>query len=58
MEKWEKTLRNKLGSELKEGLHDISQGDFKAFTGKQGKIDFEVELERTLREIINNKYGK
>jgi len=55
MEDWEKRLRERLENELEEKMYQIGEGDFIAFTGKQGKIDFEVSLEKTLREIMKDK---
>ncbi len=58
MEDWEKALREKLENELEEKMYQIGEGDFIAFTGKQGKIDFEVSLDKTLREVIKGKNEK
>ena len=55
MEDWEVELRDRLDKEVKDGMHQIKEGDFIAFTGKQGYIDFEVELERTFRTIMDKK---
>ena len=54
MEDWEIELRDKLDKELESKLYEIREGEFVVFTGKQGKIDLEVGIERTLREIVNN----
>lgn len=54
MEDWEVELRERLGKEIKDGLHQIKEGEFVVYTGKQGYIDFEVELERTFRQIMND----
>ena len=58
MEDWEIELRDKLDKELESKLYEIREGDFTVFTGKQGKIDLEVEIERTLREVLNNNSNK
>ena len=44
--KWEEEFRKKLNEELSEGIYDISAGNLVCFTGKQGKIDLEVELKK------------
>lgn len=54
MDDWEKELREKLDSELTDKLYEIKAGDYVMFTGKAGKIDLEVEVEKTLREKIKN----
>ncbi len=53
MEKWEKEIRAHLNETLKEGLHQIGDSPFVAWTGKQGKIDFEVAVLKELREKCN-----
>jgi hypothetical protein len=53
MKQWEKELREKLKLKIKPGIYNVSAGNFIAYTGMQGKIDFEVELERTIRKYLN-----
>ena len=53
--KWEEELRKKLNKELSEGIYDISMGNLVCFTGKQGKIDLEVEV---IKELNQNKDEK
>ena len=48
--KWEEEFRKKLNEELPEGIYDISAGNLVCFTGKQGKIDLEVEVIKELKE--------
>ncbi len=57
MEDWEKELREKLNKELLEGSYQIGDptSGFIAFTGKQGKINFEVELTRYIKNTITCK---
>jgi hypothetical protein len=55
MEQWEKELREKLQKKIKPGIYDVSAGKFVAYTGMQGKIDFEVELERAIRKLLNKQ---
>lgn len=57
MEDWEKELRDRLDSTLENKLYRVGEGDFIAFTGKQGYIEIEVEVERTLREALT-KFDK
>lgn len=52
MEDWEKGLRERLENEVEEKMYQIGEGEFVVFTGKQGKIEFEVSLERTFREMM------
>jgi len=55
---WEKELRKKLNKELSEGIYDISEGNLVCFTGKQGKIDLEVEVIKELKSkisLLNNQ---
>ena len=47
--KWEEEFRKKLNEELSEGIYDISTGNLVCFTGKQGKIDLEVEVIKELK---------
>ena len=51
MEKWEKDLRAKLELEFDDGMYRIGVPPMVALTGKQGKIDFEVMLEKMSNEI-------
>lgn len=53
MEQWEIDLRAKLQAELPDGGYDISAGDLRLFTGKGGKIEFEVELQREVRKFTH-----
>jgi len=48
--KWEEEFREKLNEELSEGIYDISEGNLVCFTGKQGKIDLEVEVIKELKK--------
>ena len=48
--KWEEEFRKKLNEELSEGIYDISAGNLVCFTGKQGKIDLEVEVIKELKK--------
>ena len=49
MEQWEKNLRNKLEKELSEGIYNIGiEQDL--LTGKQGYIDFLVEIEKAIKK--------
>ena len=48
--KWEEEFRKKLNEELSEGIYDISEGNLVCFTGKQGKIDLEVEVIKELKK--------
>ena len=49
-EQEEKDLREKLEKELPNGWYDIGTGDFHCYTGKGGKIDFEVALRKDIQE--------
>jgi len=51
--KWEEEFRKKLNEELPEGIYDISAGNLVCFTGKQGKIDLEVEVIKELKKKGN-----
>ena len=44
MEQWEKELREKLDKEFGDGMYRIGIPPMVAITGKQGKINFEVEM--------------
>lgn len=50
---YEEKLRKKLNKELPEGIYDISEGNLVCFTGKQGKIDLEVEVIKELKKRLN-----
>lgn len=52
MEQWEIDLRERLNKELEDKMYQIGEGEFVVFTGKQGKIEFEVSLERSFREMM------
>jgi hypothetical protein len=52
-EKWEEELRKKLNEELPEGIYDISESNLVCYTGKQGKIDLEVEVIKELKKRLN-----
>ena len=54
MEDWEKELRAKLNEELEDKLYQVGEGEWVAFTGKQGYIDCEVEIERTFRQALSS----
>lgn len=57
MEQWEIDKRAKLEKELPEGLYQIGggyQGALMYHTGKEGKINFEIALEKRIREIEGN----
>lgn len=51
MEQWEIDLRAKLEAELPDACYEIGGGDLIAYTGKQGKINYEVELYRSAMEF-------
>ena len=53
MEQWEIDLRERLDKELEDKMYQIGEGEFVVFTGKQGKIEFEVSLERSFRDMMN-----
>jgi hypothetical protein len=57
MEQWEIDLRDKLDKELENKMYEIREGEFVVFTGKQGKIEFEVSLERVFREMMGGDNG-
>jgi len=42
----EKNLREKLDNEIPKGYYKLGAGNFIAYSGKQGKIEFEVALRR------------
>ncbi len=44
MEQWEKELRENLDKQFGDGMYRIGIPPMVAITGKQGKIDFEVQL--------------
>ncbi len=59
MEDWEKEMRERLDKELENKMYQIGEGEWVAFTGKQGFIDYEVGLEKLLRETMEElKKGK
>lgn len=47
---WEIDLRAKLEKELPDGHYQIGSGKLQAWTGKSGKIEFEVALQRIIHE--------
>lgn len=49
MEQWEIDYRAELDKMYLPGLYNIGDSSFVVITGKQGKIDFEVEVMRGLR---------
>jgi len=49
MEQWEKELRAKLEKETPDGLYQIGDKDFVFATGKDGYINFQVEMVRATR---------
>jgi len=51
MEQWEKELREKLQKELPEGAYEIGVLPMIAWTGKGGKINFEVALHKAMIEM-------
>ena len=57
MEDWEVELRARLNEELEDKMYQVGEGDWIAFTGKQGYIEVEVEVEKTLREALT-KFDK
>ena len=57
MEEWEKELRARLNKELTDKLYQLGEGKWVVFTGKQGYIEVEVEVEKTLREALT-KFDK
>lgn len=54
MEEWEKKLRDKLELELDNQFYEIGYTPYLALTGKSGKINYEVELQRKAMELINS----
>lgn len=52
MEQWEKELREKLEKELPEGMYEIGGPGLVAWTGKGGKIDFEVLLQKACNAFV------
>lgn len=53
MESWERELRDKLEKELPEGSYQIGSGKMIAWTGKGGKINFEVALHRHAKSLTS-----
>ena len=49
MEQWEIDMRAKLEEEIPHGAHNIGFGDWVVITGKGGKINSIIEIERQLR---------
>lgn len=59
MEWWEVELRAKLNQELDDGLYLIgSPPDHIAYTGKQGKIEFDIALQKMIRMINQEDNGE
>ena len=57
MEDWEKELREKLNKELEDDiLYEIrdTSGFFYLATGKQGMIQWEVELMRHIKKLVKD----
>ena len=57
MEQWEVELRKRLEEQIPHGSYNIGTGepgDMVCYTGKYGRIEFEVALQKLVRE----KYGK
>lgn len=52
MEQWEIDLRNKLSKEVSDGLFNIGT-DTPCLTGKEGYINFLVEIERLCKMNTN-----
>lgn len=46
MEQWEILLRKELNTEIPDGLYNIGSGKMVAYTGKQGCINYLIELEK------------
>lgn len=47
-EGWEEVLVAKLQAELPDGMYSLGDGPIRGFTGKGGKIQFEVALHKEL----------
>ncbi len=54
IESWEKDFRLKLEKELSEGVYEIGISPMIALTNKQGKINFEVIMQKRLRKILKS----
>ncbi len=54
MEDWEIKRRAYLEKTLKEKPYCISTEPFVCWTGKQGKIDFEISFEKELRKLADH----
>lgn len=54
MEQWEIDLRTRLEAEIKPGCYQIGGPGFYAHTGRGGKIQYEVEFHRAMREIAGH----
>lgn len=51
MENWEKEERERLDKEIPEGIYTIEGGKYLAYTGKNGYINYLIELKRFIKEI-------
>ena len=54
MEQWEKELREKLQKELPDGGYEIGAPPMIAWTGKGGKINFEVALHKAMMKMAED----
>ncbi len=50
----EKHIRE-VNKDLPDGLYNIGDDEMPCFTGKEGKIQFEIELTKSLIKSINGK---
>jgi hypothetical protein len=58
MEEWEKELREKLQKELPEGPYQIGVPPMMAYTGKGGRIEFEVALHKQMMKLAEELKSK
>jgi len=56
MEQWEKDLRERLNKEIPDGNYEIKEGKVYAITGKNGYIEFQVELYKLIKEDFDKKF--
>lgn len=52
MEDWEKELRERLDKEIPHGIYKIGAGRMTAWTGKAGRIEYEVALQKHCKNLI------
>jgi hypothetical protein len=55
MPDWEAKLRDRLEKELPEGGYEIGSPNFRAWTGKGGKIECEVALSRAIKDLCKSE---